>query len=65
MKKFNPKSKCLKCGYNVVATHYCRCMVTGGTDGKPRCITGIGENDLEHLHRICERCEYEWLEGCI
>lgn len=55
MKPYDEKTVCPKCGWKVISTRY---------HAKPEplqacAIAGGGE----HMHRKCERCGYEWLEG--
>lgn len=50
---------CPKCGHEEVSTRYCGL----GFERLPHC------NDprphLEHLHRTCQNCVYDWLEACL
>lgn len=58
MKKYDPKSKCPKCGDKKVNTYYCR-------GDKYTYGTICGGEDTEHLHRNCQKCHYEWLEAVL
>ena len=53
-KPFDPEATCPKCGYDKVLTHFC-------PDAAPAelCWPYIDE---EHMHRECDRCQFEWLE---
>jgi hypothetical protein len=54
--EYNSKHKCPKCRYGAVKTTYC-----GGSQ-RMACELGVGG---EHLHRICQRCNYIWVEKCL
>lgn len=54
---FNAQSKCPKCSGEEVKTHYCK-----GVYFSWECRSGKGG---EHLHRVCNRCHYEWLQAVI
>ena len=58
MKKYDPKSKCPKCGEKKVNTWYCK-----GNSFAYGTICHVEEK--EHLHRNCQRCHYEWLETAL
>jgi hypothetical protein len=55
MNKFNPDSKCVKCGCDDIASHHCqeRCL---------RCWTWPIEHREPLIHRACRRCGYSWNE---
>ena len=56
MENYNPKAKCPKCGINDVGSSYCM-----GINANARCYYGI----REHIHRLCMRCQYQWVEKCL
>ena len=62
MKPFNSKVVCPKCGYPSVHVHHCY-----GEPHAPDWIKSYCARNQkgEHLHRRCERCNYEWLEACL
>jgi len=52
---FSKNSSCPKCGNTTASARWC-----GGAADKnhiPGCMV-----EGEHIHRICARCGYEWLE---
>lgn len=53
--QFNPKSRCLACGHDKVGAKYC-------TGLRADCELGAARG---HIHRICRRCSYGWIEGCL
>ncbi len=56
MKKYQDDRPCVKCGFsNIISTEYCRCE-------RILCIYHLDE---EHLHRVCQRCGYEWAEATL
>lgn len=58
MEPFNAEGLCPKCGADLVGVTWC----AGGewwSSRHSRC------NTIEHLHRLCTRCSYEWLESCL
>jgi len=57
MKDFSPKEKCPKCREKILKTFYCK--------GSRQMWSCRLEKEGEHLHRICERCKYEWPEKCL
>lgn len=53
---YKGKNKCSVCGYNrKISTRYC----TG--NNLSECRFGA----RPHLHRVCGRCGYSWVEGCL
>ena len=56
--KYNPVRTCPKCGLENASTKYC----AGASSVKrvPGC-----EVEGEHLHRLCARCGYEWIEYAL
>ena len=53
--QFNPKSRCPACGHDKVGAKYC-------TGLRADCELGAARG---HIHRICRRCGYGWIEGCL
>lgn len=53
--KYTEKGKCSKCGNTNLGTKFCNGRVSTCELGTPR----------DHLHRICRRCGYVWIEGCL
>lgn len=61
MNKFNPDSKCLKCGRGIINICYC--------DKQQETVSFTElcyqqEIKVEHLHKTCERCSFEGLGIC-
>lgn len=54
---FNPKATCSQCGYDDIMTRWC--------PGGCKDILGDIRPIVGHLHRICKRCAFEWLEATI
>ena len=54
--KYNPSAKCPKCGHEVVFTSYQK-------QRSYTCLSGC--SDGEHLHRTCQRCQYQWPEAVL
>lgn len=52
---YKASNKCTVCGFSKVSTRYCT-----GTN-----LTECRFGARPHLHRKCERCGYDWLEGCL
>jgi hypothetical protein len=56
---FNPDSRCPKCGGEDVATSYdadqYECSISAT---RPKV-------NIEHLHRRCRRCDFDWCEGVL
>lgn len=56
MDKFNEKAQCTKCGIKDIGSSYCM-----GLTNDKRCFYSV----KEHIHRICIRCQYQWVERCL
>ena len=56
MEQFNSKATCPKCGIKDIGSSYCM-----GNANNIRCYYDINE----HIHRICVRCQYQWVEKCL
>lgn len=68
MQPFDPSRKCPKCGHDQVRVSYCnkeRWQHYGDARDVYEVAVGDDGDDCEHLHRICERCHYEWVEACL
>lgn len=55
---FDASRACSKCGCPNASTKYC--MGTGSSNRVTTC-----EIEGEHLHRVCAKCGYEWLENTL
>ena len=55
---FDESHTCSKCGCPNASAKYC--MGTGSSKRVATC-----EIEGEHLHRICARCGYEWIENTL
>lgn len=51
--KYDPACRCPMCLHDVVSTRFCR-----GSD----CDRGMVRR---HLHRVCERCKYDFVQGAM
>lgn len=66
LEEYNPKAKCSKCGYKTVGTIYCDQKLLNEEHVMCTDYIGMGSRkEQEHLHRVCERCKFEWIERCI
>lgn len=52
---FNEKAVCDKCGFKSISVRYHK--------NKFDCLPNHW--DFEHIHRICNRCGYEWPEEVL
>lgn len=59
---FNEAATCPKCGYDEINVRYC---IAPQPLKKCWFVLRFGSNNREHLHRVCNRCHYEWLEACL
>lgn len=57
---FNESAICPKCGWYQAEVRYCRLPKLGS-----ECVVLFGQDIIEHLHRICGRCEYIWFEATL
>ena len=59
-------SVCEACCSIVATYRYCTQHCEPDGNGEFVSTNVIGDSmELHHLHRKCERCGYEWLEGCL
>jgi hypothetical protein len=59
-------SFCRACGSDQASYRYCvtECLSNGSGGYEP--IQRLGDSrTLPHLHRVCARCGYAWLERCL
>ncbi len=62
LKKLDLNAKCPKCGNEDVSVYYHDGYFVGRTSA---CEFGSDVNRKEHMHRVCKRCHFEWLEACL
>lgn len=60
-------SMCAACFSERATRRYCtgRCVPGDGPGVYERADVCDGKGPTPHMHRICRRCGYEWLERCI
>lgn len=61
---YNESGACSKCGNKEVSTRYCQCGGQWNYDLSYPICRGEG-TPPEHLHRVCKRCCFEWLEAIL
>jgi len=52
--RYVKNNSCCKCGGNDVSVKFCY--------GRENCNFGAPR---DHLHRMCRKCGYKWVEGCL
>ena len=57
MERYNPDSKCPKCGWDKVSVKFCK--------GDFNCKSYMRDEWKYHLDRTCERCGYTWAEATL
>lgn len=71
---YSPMSRCVKCGHAIVSTRYCavknlsdvKAVSNIGTGLKfPNSSSWCDLTPIEHMHRICDRCNYSWAEKAV
>lgn len=62
---YDPDRACEKCGQvEEAGTRYCGGPLPYSPTWNQTCERAVVRHiDVEHLHRICGRCGYEWLEA--